>query len=410
MSKSLMTDGVIATMHFNSGTNAYHAARKVSSVVECCFCHAPLGWMYPTEPGGVVRGRCQVCGNRAEYRTLIIPREVAEYFDVRGGTLYGSPLAVGGVMHIVLPESHPEYDDLMYRLVNRLPITVWQPQNSYGFFDFLNRTLTFVESECMPDAERARLAQHWTDPVFGLLEALHFYGRLFSCRRALYESRVEARIEREAKASAPKLRRALSERLTGQTKWEERAVFTRHMLNMSIPILQPEWTKVTSDWQITMGQADGLPYSSSAEAEVGGNWRGREFCANPRCRLVLAEWEGFEDESAFDQYSYWLLKVTERIRFYDPWGRPLNQVPASDPVQALGVGVLCWFEDGYVGYNCVPGTNITQTTFCSDACAREYLAASRTWGLCMRPQPDGSLMFVADAPERFRTSQVKVSW
>ena len=48
----------------------------------------------PPQPGASAGGMCFYCQQPVEYKTLIMSLEIASYFDVRGGALYGRPLGM----------------------------------------------------------------------------------------------------------------------------------------------------------------------------------------------------------------------------------------------------------------------------------------------------------------------------
>jgi len=113
MAKNLKIDGVMATMNFNSGIEQYRMNQGSGIPIgTCCFCNMPLEWQFPPNPGDCVRGPCPNCGKTVEYMTFILSQELAEYFDVRG-PVPERRLGIGAVMHIYLPEHHPEFDRLI---------------------------------------------------------------------------------------------------------------------------------------------------------------------------------------------------------------------------------------------------------------------------------------------------------
>ena len=117
MAKTIKIDGVSAIMHFNSSVASYEMALKMGpSNSECCFCGNPVKLYPPKKPGDSISGLCPICKRAVEYVTIVLSKEFAEYFDVRGGTATGKQLGIGGVMHIVLPKSHPEFDNLLGKI------------------------------------------------------------------------------------------------------------------------------------------------------------------------------------------------------------------------------------------------------------------------------------------------------
>jgi WD40 repeat protein len=120
MTKTFSTDGVLVVMHFNSGIETYYQAKNMGgSAAECCYCNNRLGWPYLAKPGENKVGSCPHCRKRVDYKTILLTREIATYFDVRGPAAQGSPLGVGGIMHIVLPERHPQFDKLLSEIAHQ---------------------------------------------------------------------------------------------------------------------------------------------------------------------------------------------------------------------------------------------------------------------------------------------------
>ena len=143
--------------------------------------------------------------------------------------------------------------------------------------------------------------------------------------------------------------------------------------------------------------------------ELDGNVHGKVICANPSCRKVLWEWEGIENEPGPEDSWYLLFGVETRVLFLYKYGLPLQLVPSWQPHQAFDVDVLFNLGGRIVGYRVVPGSIPCLEDFGSDRCAVQFLAHVQQWGLCVRRQPDGMNVFVADAPDRFTTLQVRVN-
>ncbi len=97
-------------LHFNSGREGYQAAVQLGPFEqECCYCHLKV--KIPRMSIGEQREiSCSNCHHKIVYLTVTLNELLARALDVRGGSAYGSPLGIGGIMHITLPTAHPEFD------------------------------------------------------------------------------------------------------------------------------------------------------------------------------------------------------------------------------------------------------------------------------------------------------------
>lgn len=120
MTKTAYTDGCWVMIHFNSSVQAYNASRDLGPYsIECCYCHNMIQVIIPREIGQNYKIRCRDCGKECEYTTLLLSEPLAMFFNVRGGAIYGSPLLIGGVMHVALPDHHQEFDSIISSIINR---------------------------------------------------------------------------------------------------------------------------------------------------------------------------------------------------------------------------------------------------------------------------------------------------
>ena len=141
---------------------------------------------------------------------------------------------------------------------------------------------------------------------------------------------------------------------------------------------------------------------------LDGHVSGSVVCGNTRCRKVLCTYEGEGNAPNPEDSSYRLFLVQARLLYLDDYGRPLRGMPQGDPFKVLGAGLLSYQDSRVVGYRLAPGSGMMLEDFCSDRCASQYLEHTKELSLCFRMQPDGSMMFVAQRPERFPTEQVQV--
>ena len=170
MAKTIQTDGVTAIMHFNSNVESYQMALQMGpSSNECCYCGFSMMWNPPQKPGDSITGNCPYCKKPVEYKTIILSKELAEYFDVRGGTATGRQLGIGGVMHIVLPNPHREFDHLVGKIsFNGTPpnaptdlLSNMNPEaamlvatfNQFGISTFMNYGKYFLVTPNIPDSD-----------------------------------------------------------------------------------------------------------------------------------------------------------------------------------------------------------------------------------------------------------------
>lgn len=144
------------------------------------------------------------------------------------------------------------------------------------------------------------------------------------------------------------------------------------------------------------------------EQDLEGNVRGSVVCGNPACRKVLQVYEGDENRPGPDRSGYMLLKVEARILFVDKHGHPVPPIPLWLACR-LGADITLNLGGRAVGYRGVPGTGTLVEDFCSDRCASQFLASNPEWGLCLRQQVSNFAVFVAHAPDRFRTEKAQVN-
>jgi hypothetical protein len=195
VAKSIFTDGACAVMHFNSSIEAYYAARELQPFdFECCYCHHKFVLEASLDPGECYVVQCNHCQNQVEYRTLHMNREIATYFDVRGGTLYGSPLSVGGIMHIALPTDHPEFNVLIDGLTNNYPIGVPPSEPGYPLLDFISRVInTAAERFNARSRERVTQEIYFQDAqnILNLSQSFTDFGKLVSPRPIVYPPSIK---------------------------------------------------------------------------------------------------------------------------------------------------------------------------------------------------------------------------
>jgi hypothetical protein len=148
--------------------------------------------------------------------------------------------------------------------------------------------------------------------------------------------------------------------------------------------------------------------TDTAEQDLEGNVHGKVICGNPACGKVLQEYEGAENAPGPEDHRYLLLKVEARVIFLDRYGNPVPSISLWRARQ-LGADITFRLGNKAVGYRIVPGTPTFLEDFCSDRCASQFLAADPEWGLCLRRQSGELVVFVAQAPNRFKTEQVQVN-
>lgn len=114
MAKFIFIDGVDTIMNFESSELSFRINQKNRQLGGiCCYCRTELKAPHPENPGDDSRVQCPFCNRFVIYKTLVLTRNLATYFNVRGAA---GELGVGGIMHIYLPESHPEFDKLIYSI------------------------------------------------------------------------------------------------------------------------------------------------------------------------------------------------------------------------------------------------------------------------------------------------------
>ena len=114
MTKTMFIDSHWVFMHFNGSLQGYYAARELYPIaVECPKCHLSTNFKIPADIGEKKTKKCPYCNHQYIYKTLLLTKQLAELFDVRGSETAGRPLAIDGVMHIGLPASHPEFETLI---------------------------------------------------------------------------------------------------------------------------------------------------------------------------------------------------------------------------------------------------------------------------------------------------------
>ena len=148
--------------------------------------------------------------------------------------------------------------------------------------------------------------------------------------------------------------------------------------------------------------------TDTAEQDLEGNVHGRVICGNSACRKVLREYEGAENAPGPEDSRYLLLKIEARVIFLDRYGNPIPSIPLWQARQ-LGADLTFRLGNKAVGYRVVPGAVTLLEDFCSDRCASQFLVSDPEWGLCLRRQAGDLVVFVAHAPDRFRTEKVQVN-
>ena len=216
MAKSIYTDGVWAVMHFNSSVEAYRYARELGPIsCECCYCHRKLAPELPFSTDCGVSGTCSYCGRDIEYRNFVLSEKVASYFDVRGGTLYGSPLAMGGVMHIILPRIHKEFDTLLNGLSQGQSMEVPLWERRYLLVDFGSKVINATSerfSERVRELTERNAFSADTRNLIALANSFGDFGRVVSPRHIRCSSDLRASLNTMAIKAAEELENYLVER------------------------------------------------------------------------------------------------------------------------------------------------------------------------------------------------------
>jgi hypothetical protein len=149
--------------------------------------------------------------------------------------------------------------------------------------------------------------------------------------------------------------------------------------------------------------------TDTAEQDLKGKIHGRVVCGNPACRKVLREYEGAENAPGPKDPRYLLFKIEARVIFLDRHGNPIPSIPLWQARQ-LGADFTFRLGNKAIGYRVVPGTGTLLEDFCSDRCASQFLTSDPEWGLCLRRHVGEIVVFVAHAPNRFKTEQVQTNW
>ena len=140
---------------------------------------------------------------------------------------------------------------------------------------------------------------------------------------------------------------------------------------------------------------------------LDGTISGKVMCGNPACRRVLQTYQGAENAPGLWDSVYLLMKAEERLFFVGPDGLPIPSLPLWRAHQA-GADIKFVLAGRSVGYRLIPGSTKYAEDFCSDSCASEYLSRNPQFSLCVRRKTQDTIVFVAQASERFSTRQVTI--
>lgn len=166
MARSMYTDGVVAIMHFNSSIDAYLYARQFLLDLECCYCHHTLELSYGPDPGRQLNFRCAYCNEKVAFRAEHMSLIAAQYFDVRTSVLEGRQHVIGGVLLTVLPETHPEFLQLMQHLSTGRSFDFSSSSRlNYLQKDFATRAVNSAIDDTQSRARTMRGPQPWGEAL-----------------------------------------------------------------------------------------------------------------------------------------------------------------------------------------------------------------------------------------------------
>jgi hypothetical protein len=173
-------------------------------------------------------------------------RDIAAYFDVRGGTLYGSPLSVGGIMHIVLPADHPEFDTLTDALSRGKPLWVPPSEPTYSLLDFVSRVINATgERFNAKSRERAAEEVGFRDAqnVLRLSQGFTDFGRLVSPRPVAYPPAIRFERDGMIARAADELERFLLSKYGPRLSQAEIQEIRFRLLEVCAEFVEQQWAE-----------------------------------------------------------------------------------------------------------------------------------------------------------------------
>jgi hypothetical protein len=142
MAKTLFVDYVWSIMHFNSSPQAYRACRDMT--LECCYCHKGIDISLTGEIGITKNGTCPNCKEKISYKNILLSENLAIEFNVLHGSTRGFSPLNDGIMHIILPAQHEEFNKLLLHF-SGIPQSLGEYQRNEPLFSLFAKVVNIVK-------------------------------------------------------------------------------------------------------------------------------------------------------------------------------------------------------------------------------------------------------------------------